>query len=71
DSPTTDIENIVQLAATTGCFSIWYSKFLGYDEVINALINGIIINGQQVKPFPGIHKDSFDAANQFATVPRA
>ncbi|NLR63025.1 HNH endonuclease [Chitinophaga varians] len=69
-NPTTDLENIIQLARTNGFFSIWYYQFITYSEVINVLINGIMINGTLIRPFPGIHLASFDPTNNFITLPR-
>ena len=50
----TDLENILCLAKEKGFFSVWYYQFLGHNEVIEALINGITI-----EPFKGTHKASF------------
>jgi hypothetical protein len=68
--PTTDIENIVTLAKTTGYFSIWYYRFVGHNEVIDALINGFTVSGSLIQAFPSTHVDSFDADNNFSTLPR-
>lgn len=68
--PVTDIETIVDLARTTGYFAVWYNLFKGIDEVINALLNGIIVNGVLIMPFPGTHTPSFDANNHYETLPR-
>lgn len=67
---TTDLETIVDVASTTGFFSIWYYLFRTHDEVIEALINGISRNGTHISPFPGTHYSSFDALDHFSTVPR-
>jgi hypothetical protein len=69
-NPTTDLETIVDVARTSGHFSVWYYIFAGVDDVLDALINGITIAGTHVVPFPGIHAPSFDPANHFATLPR-
>jgi hypothetical protein len=66
----TDLDTIVDLARTNGCFSIWYYTFKKYDEVLNVLINGMIIDGEHIKPFPGTHNQSFDSANHFKTIVR-
>lgn len=69
-TPSTDIENIVELAKAKGFFSVWYYQFWHHDEVIDALINGITISGKLIKPFPGTHLSSFDSGNHFTTLPR-
>jgi len=66
----TDIETIIDLAKTNGFFSVWYYVFQGVNDVIDALINGTIIQGVLVIPFPGIHATSFDASNGNLTLPR-
>ncbi|WP_290790923.1 hypothetical protein [Flavihumibacter sp. UBA7668] len=68
--PSTDIETIVDLARTTGYFSIWYYQFIGHDEIIGALLNGINVGGNPLQPFPGSHTGSFDDANHYNTVAR-
>jgi hypothetical protein len=69
-NPETDLETIVDLSRRYGYFSVWYSIFIGYDTVIDALINGTVILGVLVKPFPGTHTASFNAANHYSTLPR-
>lgn len=64
-----DIETIVSLAEALGFFSVWYYQFYGHDEVINALINGIVVNGNHLTPFKGTHSASFQGPN-FSTVER-
>ncbi len=59
----TDIETIVKFAKSIGYFSVWYYQFLGHNEVLNALINGIVINGLNYQPFKGTHILSFRAPN--------
>lgn len=69
--PATDLETIVDLARTTGYFSIWYSVFHAFDEVKEALIYGNTDSlGNLIVPFPGIHHNSFDVHNHYVTVPR-
>jgi hypothetical protein len=58
----TDIETIIDLAAATGYFSIWYTTFYAFEEVKHALINGVA--------FPGTDIQSFDPQNHYATLPR-
>jgi hypothetical protein len=60
--PATDIETIIDLAATTGYFNIWYTTFYAFEEVKHALINGIA--------FPGTDPQSFDPHNHYSTLPR-
>ena len=66
----TDIETIVDLARTNGYFSIWYYQFLGNDDVIDALLNGINVGGVLLRPFPGSYLGSFDNANHYNSVAR-
>lgn len=66
----TELDTIVDLARTNGCFSIWYYAFKKHEEVLDALINGMMIDGVLVKPFPGTHIHSFDSTNQYDTVVR-
>lgn len=68
--PTSTIETIVDLARTNGFFSIWYYLFHTHHEVIDALINGIMIDGNFIHPFPGTHVASFMADNNYAAIPR-
>ncbi|WP_448103508.1 hypothetical protein [Pedobacter panaciterrae] len=69
--PTTDIENIVDLAAGIGFFSVWYEVFQSQDAVLDALINGINIPGRGFVPaFPGTHQLSFDRHNGYQTLRR-
>lgn len=58
----TDIETIIDLAAATGYFNIWYTTFHAVEEVKHALINGAA--------FPGTDIQSFDPQNRYATLPR-
>lgn len=65
-----DIETLVELAKTNGYFTIWYYQFFGVNNVISALINGFNNPGVLTLPFPGTHAGSFDALNNFITLPR-
>ena len=70
-NPSTDIETIIDLARTNGYFAIWYTVFNGIDEVINALLNGMVLNtGMHIVPFPNTHIGSFDAQNHYTTFER-
>ncbi len=59
----TDLETILCLATEKGFFSVWYYQFFGYNEVLDALINGIVVNGDNIVPFKGTHRASFLAPN--------
>jgi len=65
----TDIETIVQLAKSSGYFSVWYYQFINHKEVLESLIHGLNVNHQLIIPFLGTHKDSFSIPN-FVTVER-
>jgi uncharacterized protein (TIGR02646 family) len=65
----TDLETILCLAKEKGFFSVWYYQFLGQNEVIDALINGIVINGINIEPYKGTHRASFQATN-YKTIER-
>jgi hypothetical protein len=56
----TDIETIITLAVSRGFFSIWYYQFLGFDEVVEALIKGMVINGKRIQ-ITGTDSNSFKA----------
>jgi uncharacterized protein (TIGR02646 family) len=65
----TDVETIVDLAKAYGFFAVWYYQFLGFNEVLDALINGVTVNDAILKPFAGTDVNSFDAQN-FTTLER-
>ena len=65
----TDLENIMTLAKAKGFFSVWYYQFQGHAEVLDALINGMIVNGKRIVPFCGTHLASFQAPT-FSTLER-
>jgi hypothetical protein len=60
----TDIETIINLAAAKGYFSIWYYQFLGYNEVVEALIKGTDISGKRIQ-ITGTDFNSFKAPDYF------
>ena len=61
--PETDLETIIDLARTNGYFSIWFTVFNDFEEVRQALVNGI-----NEVPFPGTDQHSFD--NRYSTLAR-
>lgn len=66
----TDVETIIKLAREKGFFSVWYYQFLGTNnDIVEALINGLAMNGNTIIPFKGTHANSFQAPN-FSTVER-
>lgn len=55
----TDLEIIITLAREKGFFSVWYYKFFDQKEVIDALINGVVVDRIRVIPFEGTDVNSF------------
>jgi hypothetical protein len=47
------------LVKEKGFFSVWYYQFLGQNDVLNALINGMIIGGINIEPLKEHTKHHF------------
>ncbi len=62
----TDIETIIDLAMAYGFFSVWFTLFRNYKEILEALLFGI----NQKIPFPNTDISSFDVNNQYTLLRR-
>jgi hypothetical protein len=55
-----DEYDIIEIAKNTGCWSIWFTAFAGYDEIRKLLIS----------EFPGTCSSCFDSENHYEPIPR-
>lgn len=61
-----DIETIIDVAMPRGFFSVWFTLFRNYKEILEALLFGI----NQKIPFPNTDISSFDVNNQYTLLRR-
>jgi hypothetical protein len=55
-----DEYDIIEIAKNTGCWSIWFTAFAGYDEIRKLLIS----------EFSGTCSSCFDSENHYEPIPR-